>query len=243
MLELKDVHLKRNGKEILKGLNAKFDDGRIYAILGNNGVGKSTLAYIIMGLESYRDHSGDLLFNGQRINQLNVTERARLGITLVWQEPARFDGLTIKEYLTLGGRKKFEDVELLETLGIVGLSSEYLNRTVDNSLSGGERKRVELASILLLKPRLVVLDEPDSGIDIMSTQMIGEILKKLKSNGSTLIVITHREEIAKMSDEAYLMCDGKFLEYGDVDGVISFYRSRCDSCNHVNRPEEGELND
>lgn len=243
MLELKDVSFKRNGRGILKGLNAKFDDGKIYAVLGNNGVGKSTLAYIIMGLESYKDHSGDILFNGQRINQLNVSERARLGITLVWQEPARFEGLTIKEYLTLGGRKKFDDDELLEILGIVGLSSEYLNRAVDDSLSGGERKRVELASALLLKPKLVILDEPDSGIDIMSTQMIEKVLKKLKSNGVTLIVITHREEIARMSDEAYLMCDGKFLEHGDVDRVISFYRNRCDSCNHVNKPEEGELND
>lgn len=243
MLELKDVSLKRNAKEILKNLDAKFDDGKIYAVLGNNGVGKSTFAYIIMGLESYRDHSGDILFDGHKINQLSVSERARLGITLLWQEPARFDGLTVKEYLTLGGKKRFNDSELIETLSIVGLSKEYLSRIIDTSLSGGERKRIELASILLLKPRLVILDEPDSGIDIMSTQMIEEVLKKLKTNGATVIVITHREEIAKMADEAYLMCDGRFLENGEVDKIIEFYRKRCDRCDHINKPKEGEIGD
>lgn len=243
VLELVDIRLKRSKKEVLKGVNAKFEDGKVYAILGNNGVGKSTLAYIIMGLESYRDHGGKIIFDGKEINQLGVTERAGLGITLVWQEPARFDGLTVKEYLTLGGKKRFDVSKLIKTLNIVGLSEEYLNRIVNTSLSGGERKRIELASILLLEPRLAILDEPDSGIDIMSTQMIEKVLKRLKTNGTTIIVITHREEISKMADEAYLMCDGRFLEKGEVDKIIEFYRRRCDNCDHINKPEEGELDD
>jgi len=242
MLELVDIHLRRSEKEVLKGISAQFENKKIYAILGNNGVGKSTLAYIIMGLESYKDHEGEIIFDGKKITQKSVTDRARLGITLVWQEPVRFDGLTVKEYLTLGGKKGFNDLELIETLNMVGLSEEYLNRIADASLSGGERKRIELASILLLKPKLVVLDEPDSGIDIMSTRMIGNVLKKLKDNGATVIVITHREEIARMADEAYLMCDGRFLENGEVDKIIEFYRKRCDNCKHINKPEKGELN-
>ncbi|HEW91674.1 MAG TPA: ATP-binding cassette domain-containing protein [Thermotogaceae bacterium] len=241
MLELIDIKLERENRKVLKGISAKFEDRKIYAILGNNGVGKSTLAYIIMGLESYRDHEGEIIFDGKKINEKSVSERAKLGITLVWQEPARFEGLTVKEYLTLGSKKRFSEMELLEALRIVGLSGDYLYRFADNSLSGGERKRIELASILLLNPKFVVLDEPDSGIDIISTNMIEEVLRKLKNAGATLLVITHREEIAKMADEAYLMCDGEFLESGTVDKIIEFYKSHCDNCNHINKPEEGEL--
>ncbi len=239
MLELKSISLERDDTNIIKDLSAVFYDGKVYAVLGNNGVGKSTLAYIIMGLESYRDYTGSVLWDGRVINGLSVPERARLGITLGWQEPCRFDGITVKEYLTLGEKKQFSIEKLVSTLDVVGLPRDYLSRTVDSSLSGGERKRIELASVILMEPRLVVLDEPDSGIDLMSTNMIQRVFNSLSGNGTTLIVITHREEIAEMTEEAYLMCGGNMLKNGDPQEIIAYYRTACDNCKHVNEPLKG----
>ncbi|MDI3523681.1 MULTISPECIES: ABC transporter ATP-binding protein [unclassified Kosmotoga] len=240
MLELKNVFLERENRVIIKNMSVAFEDNKVYSILGNNGVGKSTLAYIIMGLENYRDHKGDIIFNSKKINDLSVSERSKLGITLVWQEPVRFEGITTREYLTLGGKLKLSNKELLKILNLVGLSEAYLDRVVDSSLSGGERKRIELASALILKPKLVILDEPDSGIDIMSTDMIEAVLNHFKSNGATVLVITHREEIARMTDEAYLMCGGRMLASGTPDEIIAFYKRLCDKCSHTNQPVEEE---
>ena len=236
MLELRSVSLQRDGNEIIKDLSAEFREGHVYAVLGNNGVGKSTLAYIIMGLESYRNYSGSVVFNGQAIDDLTVSERAKLGITLGWQEPCRFDGITVKEYLTLGGKREVPSERLIGVLDIVGLPNDYLFRTVDSSLSGGERKRIELASVILIEPNVVVLDEPDSGIDLMSTSMINRVFDALSDSGTTLIVITHREEIAGMAEEAYLMCGGNMIKNGDPEEIITYYRTACDDCRHVNEP-------
>ncbi|AKI97380.1 ATP-binding cassette domain-containing protein [Kosmotoga pacifica] len=243
MLVLKNVRYKKNGRAILRDMTVQFEDGKVYAMLGNNGVGKSTLASIIMGLEAYREHEGELYLDSISLKDLGVYERAKLGITLALQEPVRFDGITVREYLNLGGKQRLSRDEIVEALKLVGLSEAYLDRYVDATLSGGERKRVELASIVLLKPRVVVLDEPDSGIDIMSNEMIKAVVEKLKSNGSTVIVITHREEIAMMADEAYLMCGGRLLASGTPQEIVTFYKKLCDNCNHVNSPEDNEGRD
>ncbi|MEA2067400.1 MAG: ATP-binding cassette domain-containing protein [Thermotogota bacterium] len=243
MIELENITLIRDKNVILEELSAEFDKDKVYAVLGNNGVGKSSLAYIIMGLEDYRNYKGTIKFNGKSIDNKDTYERAKLGITLGWQEPARYDGLTTREYLNLGGKINASQKKLKKTLEIVGLSEHYLDRPVDGSLSGGERKRIELASAILLKPKVVILDEPDSGIDLMSTDMIERVLNHLKNSGTTVILITHREEISYMADEAYLMCGGKIIAEGQVDEIVSFYRDMCDSCSHINEPNKGgELN-
>ncbi|TYB94704.1 MAG: ATP-binding cassette domain-containing protein [Kosmotoga sp.] len=243
MISLENITLIRDKNVILEELSAEFDKDRVYAVLGNNGVGKSSLAYIIMGLEDYRDYKGKIKFNGISIDDKDTYERAQLGITLGWQEPARYDGLTTREYLNLGGKIEATEEELKQTLETVGLSEGYLNRPVDSSLSGGERKRIELASTILLKPKVVILDEPDSGIDLMSTNMIERVLNHLKDSGTTVILITHREEISYMADKAYLMCGGKIIAEGQVDEIVSFYRDMCDGCSHINEPNKGgELN-
>ncbi|MFO7882831.1 MAG: ATP-binding cassette domain-containing protein [Kosmotogaceae bacterium] len=243
MIELENITLIRDKNTILEELSAKFEKDRVYAVLGNNGVGKSSLAYIIMGLEDYRNYKGTIKFNEKPIDDKDIFERAKLGITLGWQEPARYDGLTTREYLNLGGKIKATEKELKKTLEIVGLSEGYLNRPVDSSLSGGERKRIELASTILLNPKVVILDEPDSGIDLMSTNMIERVLNHLKNSGTTVILITHREEISYMADEAYLMCGGKIIARGQVDEIVTFYRDMCDGCSHINEPNQGgELN-
>ena len=245
MLEVKGIKLVRDEREILNTLTATFESGRVYAILGNNGVGKSTLSYVLMGLESHRDYEGNVVFDGEEIDLLSVSERARKGITLGWQEPVRFQGLTVKEYLTLGGKLKLSKEELNETLSVVGLNKEYLDRFVDESLSGGERKRVELASIILISPKVTILDEPDSGIDIMSMEMIERVLERLSDKGSIVIIITHREEIARMADEAFLLCGGRILASGEPEEIVNFYRKLCDNCQHINEPitEGGQIDD
>lgn len=245
MLEVKEVKLIRDERNILNSLTASFEKGRVYAILGNNGVGKSTLSYVLMGLESHNDYEGKILLDGEEIDTLSVSDRAKKGISLSWQEPARFKGLTVKEYLTLGGKLRLSREELDETLSIVGLNKEYLDRLVDESLSGGERKRVELASIMLVNPRVTILDEPDSGIDIMSMEMIERVLERLRDKGSVVIIITHREEIARMADEAYLLCGGRMIASGEPEEIVSFYRKLCDTCQHINEPirEGGLAND
>lgn len=239
MLALVDVWYESDGKAILKNINMTFEPGKVYAILGTNGAGKSTLAYVIMGLEGYRPTRGRILLDGEDITDFPVTERAKRGITLMWQEPARFTGLKLKDYLTLGGKNKVSDEEIKRALEMVGLNPHlYLERLVDEKLSGGERKRVELASVILLKPKYVVLDEPDSGIDIMSVDMIDHVVEELAEKGSCVVLITHREEIALKADYSYLLCRGIVLKEGHPGEIVSFYKASCDRCDHPNEPTE-----
>ncbi|GAB6189026.1 ABC transporter ATP-binding protein [Marinitoga arctica] len=237
MLELKNINFITGSRKILEDITFNFEKRKIYAILGNNGVGKSTLARIIMGLDGYKNnHGGKIFFENKDITDLSVTERARLGITMAWQEPARYEGLGVREYLTLGKRIKLSDNDLLEILNLVGLNPFYLHRKVDKTLSGGERKRIELASLIILKPKFAIFDEPDSGIDMMSNIMIERIFKVITANGGTVLSITHREEIAEIADEAFLICSGKITAKGDPKKVSEVYKTTCDSCSHINVP-------
>ncbi len=237
MLELKNIKYSKNGNEIIKGINMKFDEGKVYCIVGNNGVGKSTIGYIIMGLSDYRPSEGKILLDGEDITDLDVTERAKRGITLLWQEPARFEGITVESYLKLNRNIKKEEIE--EALSLVNLDpSKYMRRYVDKKLSGGERKKVELASCVLLKPKYIILDEPDSGIDIMSLDMIVNVINYFKEKGTGVIVITHRKEIALNCGYSYLICAGKVFLEGDSKKIVYYYEKTCDSCGHVNYMEE-----
>lgn len=242
MLELENVSYKTQEKTILKDLSLKFIPGHRYALIGTNGAGKSTIGYLIMGLDGYKPTTGRILLDGKDITNLSVTERSKLGITLMWQEPARFDGMTIESYLTLGGKLSVQKSEVTEALDFVGLNPNiYLKRFVDKTLSGGERKRVELASILLIKPKYAILDEPDSGIDLMSLNIINNIVNHIAQYGGTPIIITHREEMAYNIDYGYLICSGKVLMHGSINDVITAFRNSCETCNHPNIPIPGEL--
>jgi len=229
LLEIKDITYRVKEKEIFSGLSLSIDSKEVHAILGKNGTGKSTLAYLVMGCESYIPTSGVILFGGKIINDLKIHERAHLGITLAWQEPVRLEGISVRDYLTL--KKKEIDPSLY--LEMVGLSPElYLTRMMDKSLSGGERKRIELASIVALEPKLAILDEPDSGIDMLSIQDIINVINVLKKNGAAVLLITHREEIGKIADRASQICNGKIICSGDPEKVAQYYKSRkCEVCN------------
>lgn len=223
ILEINNLTFEVNNKKILDDLSLKLESSEVHALLGTNGTGKSTLAYLIMGCEGYQPTSGEVVFDGMVINDLKIHERAQLGISMAWQEPVRFEGISVRNYLAL----KNKEVNPSFYLELVGLHSElYLNRMVDKSLSGGERKRIELASILALNPKLAILDEPDSGIDMLSTQDIINVINVFKKNGSSVLLITHREEIALIADRASQMCYGKIVCSGEPQKVAEYYKSR-----------------
>jgi len=223
LLEIKALSYEVTDKRILDGLSLNIEEGEIHALLGTNGTGKSTLAYLITGCEGYSPTSGEIMFAGRIIDELKIHERAGLGITMAWQEPVRFEGITVSNYLTL--KNKHTDPSAY--LSMVGLNPTlYLHRMVDKSLSGGERKRIELASILALQPRLAVLDEPDSGIDMLSTQDIIHVINVFKKNRSSVLLITHREEIALIADRASQLCRGRILCSGTPEKVAEYYKSK-----------------
>lgn len=229
LLDLQEIRFTASGREILTGLTLAVEEGELHALLGTNGTGKSTLANLIMGCEGYLPDSGAILFSGTLINSLKIHERARLGICMAWQEPARFEGVRVRDYLTLG--PAVEPPE--RSLRLVGLEpSLYLDRAVDRSLSGGERKRIELASVVALRPKLAILDEPDSGIDMLSTNDIIGVLDTLRREGSAVLLITHRDEIAAAADRASQICGGCIICTGRPNEVAARFKARsCVICN------------
>lgn len=237
MFELNEIVLIKAGHKILDKVNLKIHPKEIHSILGMNGTGKSTLAYAIMGLPDYHIDEGQILFDGKEVSSLTVAERAKLGITLAWQEPVRFEGLTVKEYLEIGGRQNRDGLTPAQSLQSVGLNpDQYLSRQADSTLSGGERKRVELAAVLMMQPRLAILDEPDSGIDVLSIDHIKHVIRALVAKGSSVLLITHHEEVAAMADRASTLCGGKILKTGSPEEITRFFRNHCQECPHVNEP-------
>lgn len=215
-LLLENVSLELGGRKILDRLNIDFWLGHVHALIGPNGAGKSTLANTIMGLPEYRSHTGDITLDGVSLKEMDVDDRARLGITLGWQEPARFEGLPVRDFLLAGARKKCAET-VDDALERVGLSPEkYASRAVDRTLSGGERKRIELASILAMEPRIVLLDEPDSGIDVDALHRIFTAVENLRKRGATVIMITHSLTVLKRAEHAFLVCCGRLVDKGDV---------------------------
>ncbi len=230
ILELKDIRLTLGGTPVLNGLSIDFWKGHIHALVGPNGAGKSTLANLIMGLAGYRDYEGELLFEGESLRGLGVDARARKGITLAWQEPARFEGLRVRDFLMHPARDRSE-ARAKEVLDRVGLAPErYLGRAVDRTLSGGERKRIELASILAMEPRLILMDEPDSGIDVGALEKIFETLAELEAGGVTVILITHSLPVLEQAEHAFLLCRGKLMDKGSVAKIGAYFEDRCLDC-------------
>jgi Fe-S cluster assembly ATP-binding protein len=223
LLELKNLTYQVDSKKIIDGLCLQIEPAEIHALLGTNGTGKSTLAYLIIGCEGYRPTAGSIVFAGQDITDRRIHERAQLGITMAWQEPVRFEGISVAQYLTLRNK----ELNPAFYLDMVGLQPDlYRERMVDASLSGGERKRIELASILALHPKIAILDEPDSGIDMLSTQDIINVINTFKQNGASVLLITHREEIAISADRASQICNGRIVCSGTPEQVVAFYKSK-----------------
>jgi Fe-S cluster assembly ATP-binding protein len=230
MLKIENLNIRKDNRVILREIGLAVNSHEIYGILGPNGAGKSSLAYAIMGCNGYRPYQGKIIFDGEEITDLPIWERARLGITLAWQHEARFEGITVEDYLLLG-MKKVEGGALVEALKNVLLDpKEYLKRKVDKTLSGGERKRIELAAIFTMRPRLAILDEPDSGIDMLALDGIIELVRNLRDRGTTVILITHRADVARIAKRAALIGEGYLVREGSSQEVVEYFENRCLVC-------------
>ncbi len=224
MLELKDISFDVDDKagevEILKDINLTIGDNTFTAITGPNGGGKSTLANIIMGI--YKPTSGRIIYDGEDITDLDETERAKMGISFAFQTPVRFKGLTVFDLLKIASKKKINVSEACEYLSEVGLCArDYINREVNSSLSGGELKRIEIATVLARDGKLTVFDEPEAGIDLWSFQNLIQVFENLqKDNNGTIIVISHQERILEIADEIIVISNGSVYLQGSGKEVL-----------------------
>ncbi len=238
LLKIENLSFQAGNRPILNHLFLEILHGEIHSILGQNGTGKSTLAYVIMGLAGFQPTEGKIYFEGEDITALSAVERARRGITLGWQEPARFEGLRVKEYLEISARGK-NHLTVRDCLAQVGLDPrKYLNRAVDETLSGGERKRIELASILAMQPKLAILDEPDSGIDAPSMENIVRVIRKVVQLRGAVLLITHHDQVAETADRSSFLCGGRIVKTGQPEEIAKFFKLHCEECPHINQPEE-----
>ena len=220
MLELKEICFERDNKKILDKVSLTIDTNKFIAITGPNGSGKSTLAKIIMGIE--QPDSGKVIFDGKDITNLPINERAELGIGFAFQQPVKFKGITVYDLLKIASKKDINKKEACEILSQVGLcAKEYVDREVNGSLSGGELKRIEIATVALRESKLTIFDEPEAGIDLWSFSNLIEVFEKMRSiiKGTTLI-ISHQERILNIADKVILMKQGKIEEIGDSEEIL-----------------------
>ena len=220
ILELKDICFERDNKKILNNINLNIELGKFIAITGPNGSGKSTLAKIIMGIE--KPDKGQIIFDGKDITNMSINERANLGISFGFQQPVKFKGITVYDLLKIAAKKKITKKEACEALSKVGLcAKEYVDREVNGSLSGGELKRIEIATVALRQTKLTIFDEPEAGIDLWSFNNLIEIFEDMGEliKGTTLI-ISHQEKILKIADEIILMKSGKIQKRGTSKEIL-----------------------
>ena len=215
MLRLENVCFFKDNKDILKDINLEVEEGKFIAITGPNGSGKSTLAKIIMGIE--KPTSGKIFFDGEDITELSIDQRANKGMGFAFQQPVKFKGITVYDLLKLAAKKDVSRAEACEYLSAVGLcAKEYIDREVNASLSGGELKRIEIATVALRKTKLTIFDEPEAGIDLWRFSNLIEVFEDMRRliNGS-IIIISHQERILNIADVIILMNEGKIEQIGD----------------------------
>ncbi len=209
-----------DGTDIVKDISLTAKDGKLVVVTGPNGGGKTSLAKLVAGLHTQT--SGKIIFDGKDISNLNITERARLGIAYAFQQPVRFKGLTVRDLLEIAAGHELSEDELCDLLGRVGLcADEYIGRELDSGLSGGEMKRVEIASVLARRAPLCIFDEPEAGIDLWSFARLVETFQDLRaSRQSTLLVISHQERILSIADEIVVIADGRVRQAGPASLIL-----------------------
>ncbi len=225
MLELINITFNADNdgqeKEIIKDISLKVEDDRFTVITGPNGGGKSTLAKIIAGIE--KPQSGRILLDGRDITGLSITDRAKAGIGFAFQQPVRFKGLTVLDLLKIASGKPIKISEACSYLSEVGLcAKDYINREINASLSGGELKRIEIATILAKDPRLAVFDEPEAGIDLWSFQNLIKIFENMQKSvsGRSIMVISHQERILSIADEIVVLANGQISAQGSREEIL-----------------------
>ena len=236
LLELQNICFERDNKKILKNINLKLDIEKFIAITGPNGSGKSTLVKIIMGIE--KPDSGKIIFEGKDITNLPINERANLGISFAFQQPVKFKGITVYDLLKMSAKKKITKKEACEVLSRVGLcAKEYVDREVNGSLSGGELKRIEIATVVLRKSKLTIFDEPEAGIDLWSFNNLIEVFENMREliKGTTLI-ISHQERILNIADEVILLKSGQIADRGRSKDILDkeLINKKCWKANKCN---------
>lgn len=241
MLELKDLTfaVEENGKEkvIIDHLNYTIEDNKFTVITGPNGGGKSTLAKLIAGIE--KPTEGRIIYNGVDITDMSITERAKLGVSYAFQQPVRFKGVKVIDLIRLAAGENLSAAGACEYLSEVGLCArDYINRDVDASLSGGELKRIEIASVLARKTPLSVFDEPEAGIDLWSFHNLIKVFERMQSKKeNTIIIISHQERILKIADEIVILAAGKVKASGSRDEMLSQVLGGADGCRFYSEQE------
>ncbi|HBN6227513.1 TPA: ATP-binding cassette domain-containing protein [Clostridioides difficile] len=224
MLEIKNLsfNVESNSEElgIINDVSLSFEKGKLIVITGPNGGGKSTIAKLIMGIE--KATSGQIILDGEDITNLSITERAKKGIGYAFQQPPRIKGMTVENLLTLAHGKPLSTDVCCQYLTDVGLcSKDYLNREVDNSLSGGEMKRIEIATLFARDLKVSIFDEPEAGIDLWSFGKLNESFKKIhEESDQTIIIISHQERILELADEIIVLQDGSVKSHGTKEAIL-----------------------
>ena len=224
MLELRDISFEvqeeKSQKEIIHHLDLKIGDGEFVVITGPNGGGKSTLARLIAGIE--KPTAGAILFDGKDITEKSITERANLGISFAFQQPVLFKGVQVLDLIRLAVKEQVSAAEACKYLSEVGLcAKDYINREVNASLSGGELKRIEIATVLARASRLSVFDEPEAGIDLWSFQNLIQVFERIRENTKgSIMIISHQERILNIADRIVVIADGRVTRQGAGNEVL-----------------------
>ena len=223
LLQVKDLHVRVEEKEILRGVNLSIGKDETHVLMGPNGTGKSTLGYAVTGNPAYEVTEGSIVFDGEDITNLDVTERARRGVSFAFQQPVRFKGITVRQLIETAAKDTLNEAQLCEILGRVGLCArDYIDREVNATLSGGEIKRIEIATVLARHTSLSIFDEPEAGIDLWSFKNLIEVFQKMHDeNKGTLVIISHQERILRIADEIVLLADGAIQASGEREQMMN----------------------
>lgn len=235
MLELKNICFTRNNKKILNDINLTIEKDKFVVITGPNGSGKSTLAKIIMGIE--KPDKGQIVLDGKDITNCPVDERANMGISYAFQQPVRFKGITVYDMISLSAGREVSRKYACRVLSSVGLcAKEYIDREVNASLSGGELKRIEIASVAVRKAKFTIFDEPEAGIDLWSFNHLIQVFEHMRETiRGTSIIISHQERILEIADEIIIISNGKIRSQGPKEEMLDQVFTRPKRCFKLNR--------